>query len=47
MSKPLLLDANANVLIALTIAEHDHHDRASAWARDVVQFATCPVVEGR
>lgn len=39
-----LLDAN--VLIALTIAEHEHHARASRWASGVSSFATCPVVEG-
>lgn len=39
-----LLDAN--VAIALTIAEHEHHDRASDWLADVDAFAVCPVVEG-
>lgn len=39
-----LLDAN--VLIALTVAEHEHHDRASEWAAGVERFAVCPVVEG-
>jgi uncharacterized protein len=39
-----LLDAN--VLIALTVAEHEHHERASAWAAGVDSFAVCPVVEG-
>lgn len=39
-----LLDAN--VLIALTVAEHEHHDRASAWAARIERFAVCPVVEG-
>jgi toxin-antitoxin system PIN domain toxin len=39
-----LLDAN--VLIALTIYEHEHHDRASAWAASIERFALCPVVEG-
>lgn len=39
-----LLDAN--VLIALTVAEHEHHDRASSWAAGVERFAVCPVVEG-
>lgn len=38
-----LLDAN--VLIALTVAEHEHHERASAWAAGR-HFALCPVVEG-
>lgn len=39
-----LLDAN--VLIALTVAEHEHHDRASQWASGVERFALCPIVEG-
>lgn len=42
--KPYLLDAN--VLIALTVAEHEHHDRASDWAAEIERFAVCPVVEG-
>jgi toxin-antitoxin system PIN domain toxin len=39
-----LLDAN--VLIALTVADHEHHARASAWAAEIDNFAVCPVVEG-
>lgn len=39
-----LLDAN--VLIALTITEHEHHDEAAAWFARVEGFAVCPVVEG-
>jgi uncharacterized protein len=39
-----LLDAN--VLIALTVADHDHHARASSWASGITRFAVCPVVEG-
>lgn len=39
-----LLDAN--VLIALTVAEHEHHERATAWAARIDRFALCPVVEG-
>lgn len=40
-----LLDAN--VLIALVVAEHVHHDAAAAWlsTRDV-GFATCPITQG-
>ena len=39
-----LLDAN--VLIALTVADHEHHARTSAWASGIDSFAVCPVVEG-
>lgn len=39
-----LLDAN--VLIALTVREHVHHERVSRWAAGVRQFALCPIVEG-
>jgi toxin-antitoxin system PIN domain toxin len=39
-----LLDAN--VLIALSVLEHEHHDRASDWLANVPAFALCPVVEG-
>lgn len=39
-----LLDAN--VLIALTVADHEHHGRTSAWAAGMTSFALCPVVEG-
>lgn len=39
-----LLDAN--VLIALTVAEHEHHVRASRWVTTVERFALCAVVEG-
>ena len=37
---------DANVLIALTVAEHEHHVRASRWAAQIERFALCPVVEG-
>ena len=39
-----LLDAD--VLIALTVAEHEHHTRATAWMAGIDRFALCPVVEG-
>lgn len=40
-----LLDSN--VLIALAIAEHEHHDRAAAWfGEDDRDFAVCPTVQG-
>lgn len=44
MSTTYLLDANA--LIALVLADHEHHDRAVAWATTVDQIALCPIVEG-
>jgi toxin-antitoxin system PIN domain toxin len=44
MTTRFLLDAN--VLIALTVAEHVHHERASAWFAGVEQAAVCPIVEG-
>ncbi len=41
----LLLDAN--VLIALAVADHVHHDVAADWlAESDVAFATCPVTQG-
>lgn len=39
-----LLDAN--VLIALVVEEHEHHERATRWAATVDALALCPVVEG-
>lgn len=39
-----LLDAN--VLIALTLDEHLHHDPAEAWFAGVEHFATCPITQG-
>ena len=39
-----LLDAN--VLIALTVEEHEHHARVAAWIRGVDRVALCPIVEG-
>jgi toxin-antitoxin system PIN domain toxin len=39
-----LLDAN--VLIALSVADHEHHDRASSWLEGADRFAVCPIVEG-
>ena len=41
----VLLDAN--VLIALVVADHVHHDAAGRWlAAASGSFATCPVTEG-
>lgn len=39
-----LLDAN--VLIALVVAEHEHHQSASIWVADADEFLVCPIVEG-
>ena len=40
-----LLDAN--VLIALVIAEHVHHDTAAEWlSTSESDFATCPITQG-
>jgi toxin-antitoxin system PIN domain toxin len=41
----VLLDAN--VLIALLVADHVHHEPAEAWfARNTDPFATCPITQG-
>ena len=39
-----LLDAN--VLIAATVIEREHHERATAWLSSTERFAVCAVVEG-
>ena len=39
-----LLDAN--VLIALTVEEHEHHLSVVAWLTTVETVAVCPIVEG-
>jgi predicted nucleic acid-binding protein len=39
-----LLDSN--VLIALTVEDHEHHERATLWASGLSSFALCPVIEG-
>ncbi|MGH2860361.1 MAG: TA system VapC family ribonuclease toxin [Solirubrobacteraceae bacterium] len=44
MSSSYLLDANA--LIALVIAEHEHHGRVTAWTTGVDSVALCPITEG-
>jgi len=44
VSTTYLLDAN--VLIALSVAEHVHHDRATRWAATTGRFALCPIAEG-
>lgn len=43
-SDTFLLDAN--VLIAATILEHEHHDRVSRWLTGAPRVAVCPIVEG-
>ena len=41
-----LLDAN--VLIALVVTDHVHHDAAEEWfERSTDHFATCPITQGR
>jgi toxin-antitoxin system PIN domain toxin len=37
---------DANVLIALVVADHVHHDSAEDWLQSTTQFATCPITEG-
>ena len=43
MSVPLL---DANVLIALTLTDHVHHERASRWFVGIGRAAVCPIVQG-
>lgn len=39
--------ADGNVLIALTVADHVHHDIAVTWFEGTdVSLATCPITEG-
>jgi toxin-antitoxin system PIN domain toxin len=41
----ILLDAN--VLVALLIADHVHHDAAESWLAGTTEgFATCPITQG-
>jgi len=40
----VLLDAN--VLIALSVADHEHHARARRWLGNSRRFATCPSTQG-
>ncbi len=39
-----LLDGN--VLVALVLPEHVHHEVAASWFQDSGLFATCPTVQG-
>ena len=41
----VLLDAN--VLIAVTVTDHVHHDVAESWLAELSEpFATCPMTQG-
>jgi toxin-antitoxin system PIN domain toxin len=44
VSSSYLLDANA--VIALVIAEHEHHGRVSAWITQTERVVLCPITEG-
>lgn len=44
MTGSYLLDANA--VIALVIAEHEHHARVTAWITRADRIALCPITEG-
>ena len=46
MSKGRIYLLDANALIALVVADHEHHDRATRWATEVDAIALCPIVEG-
>lgn len=39
-----LLDAN--VLIALAVPQHVHHERCDRWLASIASFATCPITQG-
>lgn len=39
-----LLDAN--VLVALTVVDHVHHEVSARWFGSVEAFATCPITQG-
>jgi predicted nucleic acid-binding protein len=44
VSRTHLLDANA--LIALVIAEHEHHGRVASWTASASRIGLCPITEG-
>jgi uncharacterized protein len=44
VSSAYLLDANA--VIALVIAEHEHHGRVAIWAASADSIVLCPITEG-
>ena len=43
-TEPALLDAN--VLIALSVTDHEHHRVARSWLGSRRPFATCPITQG-
>ncbi len=43
-SDAVLLDAN--VLIAASVSDHEHHERARSWLTADRRFATCPSTQG-
>lgn len=43
-SDAILLDAN--VLIAASVTDHEHHERARRWFTAGRRFATCPSTQG-
>lgn len=44
MANAHLLDGN--VLVALVVPEHVHHEAARSWFFECAAFATCPTVQG-
>ena len=46
MSEPPAHLLDGNVLVALVLPEHVHHDTAEHWFADSGLFATCPTVQG-
>jgi len=47
MPTPTVWLLDGNVLVALAIAEHTHHDRALRWFDgQPLSFATCAITEG-
>jgi uncharacterized protein len=43
-SEAVLLDAN--VLIAISVSDHEHHRRSREWLGRSRRFATCPSTQG-
>lgn len=46
MTNPSESLLDANVLIALATPDHSAHQRARAWFRPDLPFATCPITQG-